>query len=399
MKPSSVFAFMCVHSRLFFGLCVADAARPPAAHTGGFGEPNCTRCHTGSVNPSEGRIVLTAPAVYSPGMQFPVQVSIADPTGLRWGFELSARFANGTQAGTLAAGAANVDVVTANSIQYARQAIPNALTFTVNWTAPPDTTRGEVIFHAAGLAANNDGQTSGDRTYVTEVRAAAGAPSVPAGGVVNGASFSPAPNNAASPGQIVSIFGTNLAVGGPYGATALPLPVRLGTTAVRFGTRDMPLFYVSSSQINAQIPPEEGSAGARNVTVVQGTVMSAEVPVQMAATAPGVFTIPPGGAGRGAILHADFTPVDATKPAASGEVVLIFCTGLGQTNPAGFVSSAVSVTVGGQPARVDFAGLAPGFVGLYQINAAVPAVSGGDHAIVVTAGAASSQNGVTMAVR
>src|SRR6185436_4504463 len=79
----------------------ADARLPPTAHTGGFSEVTCARCHTGPVNPPGGRVVITPPPSYTPGSTVPIQVTIQDPTMTRWGFELSARFSNGTQAGTL----------------------------------------------------------------------------------------------------------------------------------------------------------------------------------------------------------------------------------------------------------------------------------------------------------
>jgi uncharacterized protein (TIGR03437 family) len=100
------------------------------------------------------------------------------------------------------------------------------------------------------------------------------------------------------------------------------------------------------------------------------------------------------------------------KPAHANDVVVIYCAGLGLTNPAidaGTPSSLttlsptvnpVTVTIGGQDATVLFAGLAPGFVGLYQINAFVPAgVTPSDQVPVILSVGGQSSPVVTMSVR
>jgi hypothetical protein len=85
--------------------------------------------------------------------------------------------------------------------------------------------------------------------------------------------------------------------------------------------------------------------------------------------------------GLGAILHADdYWPVNASAPAEPGEFVLIYCTGLGfvsgaqsgHASPANEVSPRPSVSINSTPATVAYAGLAPGMVGLYQINVQIP---------------------------
>ena len=101
--------------------------------------------------------------------------------------------------------------------------------------------------------------------------------------------------------------------------------------------------------------------------------------------------------------------IDGTRPARAGDSVQIYCTGLGATNPliptgqaASSATPAVvqpTVMIGGISATVQYAGLAPGFVGLYQINAVVPAGLSGSSADVVISGAgATSRSGVTLAV-
>jgi uncharacterized protein (TIGR03437 family) len=87
---------------------------------------------------------------------------------------------------------------------------------------------------------------------------------------------------------------------------------------------------------------------------------------------------------NGAIQHANYSPVSASSPAQPGEVVIVYATGLGPvsepvstgqfapTVPLALVTQLVSVSVGGEPAQVLFAGLAPGEVGVYQLNIQIP---------------------------
>jgi uncharacterized protein (TIGR03437 family) len=104
----------------------------------------------------------------------------------------------------------------------------------------------------------------------------------------------------------------------------------------------------------------------------------------LAKSSPGIFTIPPAGTGPGALLHANFTLVNAANPAKRGETILLFLTGLGAvtptiqdgaaapSNPLSQVPGDVKVYIGGRQATVLFKGLAPGLAGLYQINLTVP---------------------------
>ena len=213
-------------------------------------------------------------------------------------------------------------------------------------------------------------------------------PTLPANSVVNGASFRAAtdPNGAIAPGAIVAIFGTDLASDTVL-AQEVPLPTTLGDTSVTFNNIPVPLFFVSGTQINAQVPFEL-MAGAGTVTaqVKRGSETSAAQPIGIAAVSPGVFTLNEQGTGAGAILHAeDFQPVSESAPAQPGEFLAIFCTGLGPVQPevlSGDVAptaeplartdSPPMVNIAGIAADVTFSGLAPGFVGLYQVNVQVP---------------------------
>jgi uncharacterized protein (TIGR03437 family) len=137
-------------------------------------------------------------------------------------------------------------------------------------------------------------------------------------------------------------------------------------------------------------------------------------PLTVVAAAPGIFTTGQTGAGQGAILNVDYILVNASAPATAGDIVQVFCTGLGATTPAvatGAVTpapgltgpvianAAVTATVGGVAAPVKFAGLVAGYVGLYQVNVQIPAgvTVGSSVALVLTANGINS-NSATLAI-
>ena len=234
-------------------------------------------------------------------------------------------------------------------------------------------------------------------------------PVIGEGGIVNGASFSG--EAVVSPGSIVSLFGMDLAAG-TEAATELPLPTMLAGAQVLVNDTPAPLFFVSPLQINFQMP--FGVTGTTvPVAVVAEGIRGLEVMVKVEPAAPGIFTAVPGGSGQGAILNEDFSPNSAENPAAVGSVVLIFATGLGATDPplatgeSGASSPPLNrtgitptVVVGGSLAEVLFSGGAPGFVGLYQVNARLPlAISAGDAVLLQIQVGEGSSNIVTLAVQ
>jgi uncharacterized protein (TIGR03437 family) len=204
---------------------------------------------------------------------------------------------------------------------------------------------------------------------------------VPPGSAVNAASFSRAPA-IVSPGSLISVFGSNLAAETRV-ALAAPLPTRLSATRLEINGIAAPLLMVSPSQVNAQVPFEV-SGNTATLMVDNGASRSAPISLTLAPSAPGIFTLQ-SGTGPAAALHSgDYSLVTASSPATAGEAVAIYCTGLGavwpavQTGhaaPSGRPATALGtpqVVIGGTPAEVLFAGLAPGFVGLYQVNVRVP---------------------------
>ncbi len=234
-------------------------------------------------------------------------------------------------------------------------------------------------------------------TFAVVTCAAAQTPMVADGGVLNGASF--AKGQAVSPGELVSIFGTDLASSTAQ-ADSVPLSTSLANVNVSFNGVAAPLLYVSPTQINAQMPwdvmPSGITAGTADVVVTRAGVKSAAQMVQVRASSPGVFSIPQG-AGYAIAINADGSvaapagaiPGITTRPAKVGDVVIILATGLGPVDSPianGAASSdklrhtttTPTVLIGGQPAQVLFSGLSPQFTGVNQLNVMVPDVTAGD---------------------
>jgi uncharacterized protein (TIGR03437 family) len=195
---------------------------------------------------------------------------------------------------------------------------------------------------------------------------------------LNAASFR---NQALAPGEIVTLFGSNFALG-RAAAPSAPLPTVLGQTRVTFNGLPAPLYYLAPGQINVQVPFEVGT-GPVSIQVTRGGSASAITTAQVAAFSPGIFVVDQG-TSAGAIFHTDFSFVTGSNPARAGEVLAVYATGLGALQTAVRSGDAApnaprptvnipTITIGGVPAVVSYSGLAPGFVGLYQLNVTVPA--------------------------
>lgn len=235
------------------------------------------------------------------------------------------------------------------------------------------------------------------------------------GGVVLGAGFERGP---IAPGSIVSLFGRNLAAGQNL-ASDLPLPRQLGGVRVLVGDKEAPLFYAGPQQVNAQVPFELAAIRQLQVVIESNGVASAPEPIQTASTRPGIFALGPPYGNQGAIIIANtnrlaMSPTAGipSEPARSLGYISIYCTGLGATDPPvasglpgpftplSYVKNEVTAAIDGRPATVWFAGLAPGYVGVYQVNVEVPAgiTPGSAVPVVLTQGGFHS-NTVTIAVQ
>jgi trimeric autotransporter adhesin len=232
---------------------------------------------------------------------------------------------------------------------------------------------------------------------------------VSAGGVVNDASYT-AP---VAPGSIVAIFG-NFLLATPVSDSSSPLLSSLDGLSFQFsGAPLAPLFYANLGQVNAQVPWELAGQSQTTISTSNGSQTSTPVAVNLATYAPGIFAINGGGTGQGAILGANNNVANSANPAVAGTtVVQIYCTGLGpvsnqpatgaaaSSSPLAQTTAQPTVTIGGATAQVQFSGLAPGYVGLYQVNALVPQATTKGNAVpvVISIGGVQSDT-VTIAVQ
>ena len=205
-------------------------------------------------------------------------------------------------------------------------------------------------------------------------------------------------SNIIPPGSLVAVYGTGN-IGIP--PARFPIPTNVSGATMTINNTAMPLLFGSNGQINAQVPFEvTPGAGALTLSVNGNAMGSTNFVLQT--TAPGLFLL---GQGRAAVLNSDFSVNTTTKPASVGSYVAAFMTGLGPVDnpvptgqptpavPLSHVTSAVTAKIGGQPATVLFAGLAPGFAGVYQVNLTVPQLAAGDHPLQVTVGGVASNTG------
>ncbi len=219
---------------------------------------------------------------------------------------------------------------------------------------------------------------------------------------------------AVAPGEIVVLFGVGL---GPATLTvATPsktsFPTAVAGTQVTFDGTLAPIIYTSSTIVSAIVPYEIAGQTSIPVSVTYQGQTSAVTTISVGSTAPGIFTANSSGSGQAAAINQNGTLNSASNLASVGSVVTFYGTGEGQTNPAGVdgkiaVSAPypapqqnVSVTVGGLPAVVDYAGAAPTLVaGVLQFNVEIPSGVPGGVAVpvVITIGGVASQT-ATVAV-
>src|ERR1700733_10736541 len=206
-------------------------------------------------------------------------------------------------------------------------------------------------------------------------RAYSQAPVINSQGLVNAASGKSASSvPVAARGPLVSIYGSNFSTI-VVTAPGLPVPSKLsGTeTQVWFDSVPAPLLFVSPNQIDAQVPFELPDVSAVKLIVQTDQGSSSPLMVTILTQDPGVFGV-----------YRMGSKVNASNLIAPGDSITILATGLGSVmppvasgqpgpkDPPAVAAIAPGVEIGNQPATVTFSGLAPGFVGVYQVNAIAP---------------------------
>ena len=230
--------------------------------------------------------------------------------------------------------------------------------------------------------------------------------------VSHGATFASGP---VAPGLVITLFGEGIGPDGLVTAQLSPagtLETTLAGTRVLVDGTPAPLVYVSARQSSAIVPYAVAGKTSAAIIVEYRGDRTAPLTVAVRDSAPGLFSADSSGRGPGAILHPDYTPVTAARPADRGGIVLLFGTGEGQTDPPGADGKLatgvlpkpllpVTVTIGGVEAEVLYAGAAPGLVaGVLQINVKIPEnLVPGTHPVIVRIGGNASQTGLTISVR
>ena len=375
--------------------------------------------------------VFSGGSSYTPGGgPITITVSVVDPVNTHFGFQMSARpesdLAN-TQAGDFTAGTNQIVVCADGSprfkkcpagetMQYIEHFYPKGFNvgttpYTFTWT-PPATNIGKVHFYVAGNAVNNNlKEDGGDHVYTAEyiltpVLCSGKTPVI--GKVISAGGFGAMPNFAS--GSWIEIYGSNFATdvwqwqGSDFnGAQA---PTTLAGINVLVNGNPAYMYFVSPGQLDVQAPAD-AKTGAVDIQVISCVPTSAAYKAQKDTLAPG-FLAPPGFLQNGKqYLVAQFQDgtyvgdpkvvPGTTRPAKPGELLTIYGIGFGDvtTDSGGSVAPGVVVTetnslvnplqfsFGSTAAKVQYAGLAPGNIGLYQFNVTVPSVADGDAAINV----------------
>jgi uncharacterized protein (TIGR03437 family) len=377
---------------------------------------------------------------YVPGVKQMIRVRITHPEARRWGFQLTARLASDETkpAGTFnptgevrVTCASGTDAPCNGETEFAehtttstRQSQFLSSTWEVEWT-PPATDVGEVVFYAAGNAADNSLNNQGDRIFTTNARAGTcsltARPTITA--VVNGGSF----DATLAPSAMATLYGSNFAAAGATPRLAGfndfdngNFGGELGCIAVEIGGKRAPITYIQGNQVNVQVP-HDVPAGPVDVRVILNPGRPNEVrgdarTVQVQRYAPAFFSWLPTRSIIG--YFPDTQEIVGTgqgrRAARPGEVVTLFGTGFGPLDrdvAAGHISPEAAtlrdrptITIGGvtlSDAEILYAGLAGNAISaLYQFNLRIPnGVPDGDVPVIVTVGGVSSPNYFTILVR
>ncbi|MEP7363250.1 MAG: choice-of-anchor V domain-containing protein [Acidobacteriota bacterium] len=422
--------------------------RTGAAIDGGL---NCTACHftnrPANVDPRGSLRIEVSP--YVPGMKQTIRVLLSHPEARRWGFQLTARLVSdeAKPAGkfsvgnllkiTCGGGAPDGNCATNTEFVEHTQASTfpgqsGGAAWSVTWT-PPANDVGEVVFYAAGNAANNNNLNTGDFIYTTNTKVAAQPPcnltTAPAISVIrNGASFLP---TGFALNSMISIGGSGFQTPGTSKATAATdivdnqFPAQLSCVAVEIDGKPAPIAYTDASQINVQIPTTTALGDvATRVILNPGTPnekRSAPFTLKLDSSGPAMFRFLPTPCiaaifpATGGLAADPVLVPNSTKPRV-GDIVSIFATGLGVSEPVYLAGEIVPLTAAPKArdqvqiefngvvmnsADILYVGLTPGSItGLWQINLRIPATAtpGRDNTVLLRMGSLISQAGVVLPI-
>jgi uncharacterized protein (TIGR03437 family) len=432
---------------------LAEGVRPGIRFAGAptDGGQNCSTCHSAKSD-GLGSLSVTV-SDYTPNTQQIIKVVVQHPLAARSGFQITIRQVSDEtkEAGTFSA-ADSVQVRCDDGTQFGSAAPCNGLRefgehlnaplmingsfeYDVPWM-PPGNEVGELHVYVSAVAANGDGTAGGDQVYtaVKTIAAVGGCalnkkPTLQT--ALNGASFqAPFSSNA-----MISIFGLGFEVSGRTRTAGLgdlvnnAFPTALGCAAVQVSGPGiaqpvlLPIAYVQPDQINAQAPQFTGTGPVMLTVIInpgKPNELRSDVGTLNAqqAFAPAFFVFPNSKSiaaqfGNSSAIVANPSVVAGARPAKPGEIITLYGTGFGATNPllgAGQIATAaasltnqITVAIGSitlAPQDVLYAGLSPGSIsGLYQFNVRVPAAApDGDIPVTITIGGFQTQAGATIPI-
>jgi uncharacterized protein (TIGR03437 family) len=431
---------------------------PDAGHAGvpnELGTCLSSQCHVGTLNGSGGGVTVAFAngTTYTPGAKQHLVVTISDSAASQraWGFQLTARTSDpATMAGSFASTdvktllmcAASSNLANEQEVDFSStraQTCPSGMqlqyiehslqgyeatlgqsgsaSYEFDWT-PPASNVGDIVLYVAGNAGLANLTPNGAHIYtatytLTPATSSGTPPAIASGGVVNGASFQPG----ISPNSFFTIFGSNLAPVTDNWNTSIvngQLPKSLDGVSVTIGGKQAYISFISGGQINALVPDAGTGTMPIAVSTPSGTSTTS---TDSQSVSPAFFlwvskyAIATRQDFSWAVKNGTFSGT-TTIPAKPGDVIILWGTGFGPTTPAVPVglqvpsdqayatANPVTVTVGGLPAQVFGAALAPGFAGLYQVAIQVPAnAPNGDLPVVATVAGVPSPGDVTLTVQ
>jgi uncharacterized protein (TIGR03437 family) len=285
---------------------------------------------------------------------------------------------------------------------------------TVNYTYD-QAGRLSAVVYPNGTTATYAYDASGNLLRKSVAPAATGTPPAPFNaGVVNAASEQ---GTTVAPGEIVAIYGNGVGPAALANYQITPanfFDTIAGDTTVLFDGIPAPLIYASGGQTAAIVPYSVAGQATTQMVVNYRGLASTPLKLNVAPSAPGLFSANNSGTGNGSILNQDTTVNSPSNAAARGSIIVLYGTGEGQTNPPGVDGRIalseypkpvlpVKVTIGGVDATpgITYAGAAPTLVaGVFQIDVTVPMnVPAGAVPVVVSIGSASSQAGLTVSLK
>jgi uncharacterized protein (TIGR03437 family) len=439
---------------------LAESAMPSIGYAGAPTDHNgqdCSTCHNsfGGANTDSRGSVTADITSYNPGVQQTIHLMIQHPQAQRWGFQITIRpVSDETQpAGDFAPGN-SIQVVCDDGSRFGsappcngmrefseqmnapRTAAGAGFEFDVLWT-PPASEIGDLHVYISAVAADGDGTAAGDRVYtLTRTISSTGGCSITRRPTLQTAINAGSYQQPFSSKTMVAIKGLGFQVGSRTRTVGLgdiannSFPTTLSCVSVQVtgpGVPQpvlLPISYVQTDQINAQMPVFSG-AGPVMLTVIINPGKPNELRSDVATLnafqpfAPAFFvfgtstSIAAEVAGTSTII-ASPSVVQGARPARPGEIVSLFGTGFGDTSPSvpsgqldsgiANLTSPITVTIGSvtlASSDVLYAGLSPGSIsGLYQINVRVPASTpAGDIPVTITIGGFQTQSGATIPVQ